>query len=931
MSQSLKKFASGDGDQYLQELDLIGSIESTHNIPISDSGTGRLHRLEIGSLFVAAGLEGGQTVYGGTEDGDNLIIRSSSGVLGEVCVYGSSVELFIGTERFLWGGNSDGVFVGKGAGVVSYEGSNVGIGRQSLASLSGGDSNVGAGYRSLVSLTSGDNNIGIGYNASSVLIGGSDNVVIGYSSGTGGTNISDCVIIGSGARSLGTSDVNSITIGNDAVGLGSNSVVLGNSSILKTKLFGDIGVGIDSAAAGLHIIKTSEQLRLGYDSANYLAVGVGSTGTISFIPSAGPIQFYSANNSPAYGSELVTDGDFGSGSNWTKGSGWTVSGGVATCNGTSSILSQNITGLVSGKSYRISFTVNKTSGTLNISLGSFGVISSWPLPNGVNSFEGSIICRNSSSLLSFASNSFVGSIDNVSLKLINTATPAFSLYNLSPVGEITFRADSSSIGIGGGLQIINPTQNNSLFGANAGYHISYGSNNVGLGASSQFCLTYGDDNVGIGYQAQYGNYGGFSGDKNIGIGTNAQYSILFGGDNVAIGYQSQYILTNGNKNVGVGNYSLTSLTTGGGNVAIGDNAATSLSSGSNNTCIGYQSNTDSATDTNSIVVGYGATGLGSNSVALGNTSITKTRLYGSVGIASGVNTTANDPDAIMHVIGSDEQLRVGYDIDNYLSVSVNSTGTVNFNAVGSAAKLAFDSISLVGTSSATVGVIFRDSNRFIHNYGTNNTFLGVNSGNFTLAGERNTGIGVGSLSSVTTSSNNIAIGYFALEACGNNNVGIGNTAGSAAAHVNCVFVGHGVEVGLNPITNSVVIGYGASSLGDDSVVLGNSSVTRTRLYGGVGVGGDPDVSADGNLQIIGVGGTKRVTISVDASDNLVNFLGSDSSLNFNFLNNSHFNGLSTGDINSPDVGVTQDIQVSVPSGTRTLSFKNGLLVGVATP
>jgi len=63
------------------------------------------------------------------------------------------------------------------------------------------------------------------------------------------------------------------------------------------------------------------------------------------------------------GSELVTNGGFDSDTVWTKGGAWIISGGVATNDGSSGFthLSQNL-GLVQGKVYRVSFTLN--SGTL---------------------------------------------------------------------------------------------------------------------------------------------------------------------------------------------------------------------------------------------------------------------------------------------------------------------------------------------------------------------------------------------------------------------------------------------------------------------------------------------------------------------------------------------------------------------------------------
>jgi hypothetical protein len=79
---------------------------------------------------------------------------------------------------------------------------------------------------------------------------------------------------------------------------------------------------------------------------------------------------------------------------------------------------------------------------------------------------------------------------------------------------------------------------------------------------------------------------------------------------------------------------------------------------------------------------------------------------------------------------------------------------------------------------ATEGVIFLDGDRFIHNYGPNgntdtNTFIGVNSGNFTLMGIGNTACGNQSLESLTSGRENSAVGSLSLS---NLTTGISNCA-----------------------------------------------------------------------------------------------------------------------------------------------------------
>ena len=83
------------------------------------------------------------------------------------------------------------------------------------------------------------------------------------------------------------------------------------------------------------------------------------------------------------------------------------------------------------------------------------------------------------------------------------------------------------------------------------------------------------------------------------------------------------------------------------------------------------------------------------------------------------------------------------------------------------------------STTTTAGIIMSGGNRFIHNFGTENFFAGVNAGNLTMTGDgRNTGIGIDSLSSNTTGSFNMAAGRGALNS---NTTGIDNTAAGAFA------------------------------------------------------------------------------------------------------------------------------------------------------
>ena len=114
------------------------------------------------------------------------------------------------------------------------------------------------------------------------------------------------------------------------------------------------------------------------------------------------------------GSELVTNGDFDTDSNWSKGAGWTISGGKANSDGTSGNLSQTSVVTVN-KFFKITITVsNYVSGTVEVSAGA--APRNQMTANGTYTFYQKATPNTSFYIIS---QSFVGSVDNVSVKQVD--------------------------------------------------------------------------------------------------------------------------------------------------------------------------------------------------------------------------------------------------------------------------------------------------------------------------------------------------------------------------------------------------------------------------------------------------------------------------------------------------------------------------------
>lgn len=201
------------------------------------------------------------------------------------------------------------------------------------------------------------------------------------------------------------------------------------------------------------------------------------------------------------------------------------------------------------------------------------------------------------------------------------------------------------------------------------------------------------------------------------------------------------------------------------------------------------------------------------------------------------------------------------DTNNTFLTLPQSTGYLNLNR----------SMVLPNTTGSTIGVIYKGAERLLHNYGTNNLFLGINAGNFTMTGLGNlvfgynalynnttgiynTSLGVQSLTNNTTGDNNTSVGFQTLAGnlSGDNNTATGhlslssNTSGSSNTAVgfnslanntsgsNNVALGNNAGGNITIGSNNITIGNGTSvpnSLGSNQIRLGNTSIT----YAGIQV------------------------------------------------------------------------------------------------
>jgi hypothetical protein len=199
-----------------------------------------------------------------------------------------------------------------------------------------------------------------------------------------------------------------------------------------------------------------------------------------------------------------------------------------------------------------------------------------------------------------------------------------------------------------------------------------GNQNTAVGILTLSENTTGNSNSAVGYGALTKNSTGFAnaatgleslsqnttGYQNTATGVQSLNDNTTGNNNTAIGNRSAYKNTDGDENTAVGLNSLYSNTTGNQNTAVGFNSGALTNAGgsnetsSNSVYIGQDARSSASGNTNEIVIGSAGRGNGSNTVTLGNDSITNTYLKGAVTLTGALNgTSASFTGAVTSVGG----------------------------------------------------------------------------------------------------------------------------------------------------------------------------------------------------------------------------------------------------------------------------------------
>jgi hypothetical protein len=506
---------------------------------------------------------------------------------------------------------------------------NTANGVNALYSNTTGAQNAANGYASLLVNTTGNNNNANGTRSLYSNTTGYNNTANGSQSGRyagAGTDANstgdNSVFLGYETRAAANGETNQIVIGSTAIGNGSNSATIGNDSITKTILKGNIGIGTTNPSAKLHIKDITGSHKLLMESLN----ADGTRGN-SYLTLNG---FYSGSNSQLElrggGSNALITGTGGNEILIRHNS------GVNFQNGSSSVSFMRVSSSGVGigtTSPRAKLDVNGDALINGLTIGKGGGNVAGNTANGYQSLYANTTGNQNTSngYQSLYSNTTgtantangLNSLFSNTTGVYNTANGAKSLYSNTTGGENVangyYSLFSNTTGNTNTANGVSSLCNNTTGSSNTanGYYSLYtnttGGYNTANGNVALFSNTTGCENTANGYQSLRNNT---TGSYNTANGYAALYSNTTGTHNTINGLRALYFNTTGSYNTANGFYSGRYAGTG----------TDPNSTGNNSVFIGNETRAAADGQTNQIVIGSTAIGNGSNTATIGNTSIT---------------------------------------------------------------------------------------------------------------------------------------------------------------------------------------------------------------------------------------------------------------------------------------------------------------------
>ena len=395
-----------------------------------------------------------------------------------------------------------------------------------------------------------------------------------------------------------------------------------------------------------------------------------------------------------------------------------------------------------------------------------------------------------------AASNLVGGSDNVAIGT-NALFDAVSITKTISIGtqaleNINDDANDGSVGIG------------YLAGSKkVGTGSQYTKASVHIGYSSGAAQTTGANNTSVGHATMGGDV----------LGT-----ALTGSDNTVMGHKAGYAMQGASSsNTIVGSDSGLALTTSSNNVAIGHDSFKAVVDACNsNVSIGVQSMMSVDRGSHADAAVNGNIAIGYNALAGGDFVDQDKDLTGNIAIGK----NALDATAANQSIG---QIAIGEE-----ALTALTSGTQN-TCIGYKAGAELSD----NNANTAIGyqAMFQSGTTTYHN-----TFVGATSGSGDWSGacHSNTAVGSNTLAGVmtVTAVDNVAVGRDVMYQLtqGASNTAVGKSAGGVlTTGLNNTIIGKGSNPSANNATNQTVVGYAVTGIADNSVVLGNSAVTKVYM------------------------------------------------------------------------------------------------------
>jgi hypothetical protein len=337
-------------------------------------------------------------------------------------------------------------------------------------------------------------------------------------------------------------------------------------------------------------------------------------------------------------------------------------------------------------------------------------------------------------ILNASGNELDASDSGFYVKPIRSQSAINSLYYNPTSGEITYNTTVASgvpySGAAGAVDL--GAYDLKVNGLTIGLGAGQNSQNTAIGNNAlSSSLSNGERNTAVGYDAML-NYVGTSFDNNTSVGYFNMVGLTTGSANTSVGGETMFGVGSGSNNTAIGNHSLINITNSDKNTALGANAGATVTSGSSNTLLGFSADVGTGTLTNATAIGSQAIVTASNTIQLGNTSVSNVNTSGTITAGavtypnadgtSGQVLTANgsgtptwsSPAAGVPYTGATAPVNLG---NNNLSTTGTITGNVSVSTeitnsftISSANATTYNSKLLVCNPGALITITIDNSN-----------------------------------------------------------------------------------------------------------------------------------------------------------------------------------------------------------------------------